>query len=202
MASRKRASVLVGAGMLAGLLAGVVIAQPANQEKPDKRAIYEAVQKMSAPGPEHKYLEPFVGSFTQEILYEAGGGPPVTIEGVATGKWVLGDRFVQMNANSTPREEMRFESINFFGYDTGRKKYTAIGLDTGGTYAVFAEGDYEPRLKTWTLEGETEEPGVGRLPFRFVLQVMPDKSIVHEVLFKLPGSEEYKQVAKTVYRRK
>lgn len=190
-----QASVFVAAG----LVAGIVVAQ---QVKPDKKAIMEAMHQMSAPAPEHQFLQPLVGTFNQTIEYEGGGGEPVFIEGDASGKWVLGNRFVQMNAASNAAEQLKFESIGYFGYDTQKKKFTAVGLDTGGTYAVFAEGDYDPKTKTWTLEGENDEVGIGRVPFRFVIRQMPDETIVHEVLFKLPGSGDFKRVARTVYKKK
>ncbi len=182
-----------------GLVGGVVIAQ---QVKPDKKAIAAELQKMSAPAPEHHNLDPFVGTFDEVIEFEGGGGAPVMVQGDATGAWVLGNRFVQLNAHADNSEQVKFESIGYFGYNTQKKKYFAIGFDTGGTYAVYAEGDYDAANKTWTLLGETDEPAVGKVPIKYVIRAMPDKSITHEVFFKLPDGNDFTKVAKTTYKKK
>lgn len=191
-------ALLVALTLAAGFT-GAVIAQ---QAKPDKKQIQLIVDQMSAPAAEHKLLEPLVGTFAQAIEYTGGGGAPVAVSGEARGKWVLGKRFVNIHAESAPGEEFKFESIAYFGFDTNKKKFTAFGLDTAGTYAVSAEGDYDAAAKRWTLEGESDEPGIGRIPFQFVIALGDNGSWSHEVLFKMPDAQEFNRVAKTVYTRK
>lgn len=191
-------ALLVALTLAAGFT-GAVIAQ---QAKPDKKQIQQIVDQMSAPAPEHRLLDPLVGSFDQSIEYTGGGGVPVAVSGDARGKWVLGKRFVSIHAESAPGEEFKFESIAYFGFDTNKKKFTAIGLDTAGTYAVSADGDYDAANKRWTLEGESDEPGIGRVPFQFVISLGDNGSWSHEVLFKVPDAAEYNRVARTVYTRK
>jgi hypothetical protein len=190
---------LLAALTLVAGLTGAVIAQ---QAKPDKKQIQLLVDQMSATAPEHKLLDPLVGTFAQAIEYTGGGGAPVAVSGEARGKWVLGKRFVNIHAESAPGEEFKFESIAYFGFDTNKKKFTAFGLDTAGTYAVTAQGDYDAEKKRWVLEGESDEPGIGRVPFQFVISLGDNGSWSHEVLFKMPGAQEFNRVAKTVYTRK
>ncbi|MFO0787802.1 MAG: DUF1579 family protein [Phycisphaerales bacterium] len=190
-----QACVLVGVG----LVCGVVIAQ---QARPDKKAIAAELQKISAPAAEHRNFDPFLGSFDEEIEYEGGGGQPVLIEGDASGQWVLGNRFLELNAHADMSEQVKFESIAYFGYNTQKKKYFVVGLDTGGTYPVYAEGDYDASKKTWTLYGENDEPGVGRIPIKFVIQVNDKGGITQEIFTKVAGVDGYQKIAKTVFKRK
>ena len=189
---------------IATLTIGIAITSvvSGNQPKPDKKQIHQIVDQMSAPAAEHKLLDPLVGTFAQAIEYTGGGGAPVAVSGEARGKWVLGKRFVNIHAESAPGEDFTFESIAYFGYDTNKKKFTALGLDTAGTYVVTAQGDYDADKKRWVLEGESDEPGIGRVPFQFVITLGDTGTWSHEVLFKMPGANEYNRVAKTVYTRK
>lgn len=194
---------IAGAIFGVGLYAGARSASPTPEAKaPDKKAIAEMVRRMSAPATEHRVLAALAGTFDQRIEYSAGGGAPVIIEGDAEGGWVLGQRFIRLTARADAGEELKFESVAYFGFDTAKRKYLAIGLDTGGTYAVFAQGDFDAAQKRWVLDGESDEPGIGRVPFQFVITLGDNGSWSHEVLFKMPDADGYSRVAKTVYTRK
>src|SRR3989442_393914 len=94
-------------GILAGVALLVVIAalaigadekakstKPAAAGKMDEKAMMELMAKYSTPGPEHKALEQFVGTWdTTAKMWMAPGAPPQETTGTAENKMTLGGRF-------------------------------------------------------------------------------------------------------------
>ena len=90
----------IGAGVRAGGRWSGLRRGNAQQARPDKKAIAAELQKISAPAAEHHNFDPFLGSFDEEIEYE-GAGTTGADRGDASGQWVLGNRFLELNAPPT-----------------------------------------------------------------------------------------------------
>jgi len=182
----KMARIVAGAAAVV-IAAGFAVSQPEGAPAMDKKTLATMLAQKGAPGEEHKALEALSGSFDAEISFSFGG-PPITSKTTVTSDWVLGKRFIQAESRSTPDEELKMESISYFGFDKRSKKYFWWGIDSTDTYSVFAEGGYDEATRTFTLHGENEEPGMGKVPFKTVIKVeSPDKNST-QILFQMKGA--------------
>jgi hypothetical protein len=89
-------------------------------------ALLKALAEAGKPGPEHKKLEPFVGSWTLTVkLWTDPNQPPAEAKGTVERKWILGGRFVQESAKVQCHGKS-FEGLGLLGYDRAQKKFTAV----------------------------------------------------------------------------
>lgn len=185
-------AVLIGTAAAGACIAGAT-ALPRQQEAApapqgmSKQELARMIAQMSAPGEGHKALEVFVGEADAETTLVMGpGAPPLTVRTVMHGEWVLGGRFVRIVSRPAEGEELPAESISYFGYDTRRGAYFWWGMDTMGTYGVYAQGEYDPATRTFTLLGENEEPGMGVMKFRNTITQHEDGTRSASIHFQAP----------------
>src|SRR4051794_12261608 len=78
------------------------------QTKPGstKQRFAQSVEAQSAPTPEHKALEPFVGDFDQQTKVRLGPGEPIRAHSIGHAQWVMDGRFVRVDSQSAPDEEL------------------------------------------------------------------------------------------------
>lgn len=170
MTPKLTASALILAG---AILTGLAPSQPDNKPAApiDKKMIAAAMATQGLPVDEHKVLESMVGDFDVELrISMMPGQPPMVAHAKASGKWILGNRFIQYSTLPAEGEDLKMESLSTFGYDKRTKKYFWIGIDSTDTYAVFAQGDYDKATQTLTLLGENLEPGQGMVPFKVIIK--------------------------------
>lgn len=179
--------------------------QPQPDAPPDAKAMWLMVEQMSRPGPEHKRLEFMVGTWNVHMKIDMGpvmpGAPAMTSTGTAETKWIIGGRFLQTTTTSTI-DDIKTESMAIHGFDNRKGVYTTYGIDSFGTYAVWADGTFDEASNTLTLVGETEDPTHGKHPFRFVTKITSKDEYVTTIEFKNPESDEwFAMVTNTVTRR-
>ncbi|TWT40926.1 hypothetical protein RAS1_36140 [Phycisphaerae bacterium RAS1] len=153
----------------------------------DKKQIAAMMAMKGQPGSEHKMLDALAGSFDVEIkMSMMPGTPPLVAHAVFEGQWVLGKRFIQTMSKPAAGEELKIESISYFGFDQRTEKYFWWGIDNTDTYSVFAEGEYDETSKTVTLFGENLEQGVGKMKFKVVLKLESADKHTMAVMFQAP----------------
>lgn len=202
--------IVAGALLLTGLLAGVAVSQPeGGAPKMDKKSIAAMIAQKGQPVDEHKILEALVGDADTETKIMLGPGvPPLVLKSSMKSEWVLGKRFVCSKGMPAADEDLKIESISYWGYDKRSKKYFWLGIDSMDTYSVFAQGDYDKDKKTLTVYGENEEEGMGKLPFKNVLDLSKDdsRSMTLWMQFKgAPGADAegwFKVMEMTMNRKK
>lgn len=187
---KTKAALILACGVLIGGLATYAASQPDPAKGPggfSKKQLAEMIAQQGGPREQHKMLDPFVGDFEVESSFSMGPGmPPMVGKSTMKGEWVLGKRFVRSTGTPAAGEELPIESINYFGFDTRKNKYFWWGMDTMGTYGVFAEGDYDAATKTFTLLGENEEPGIGKMTFKTVIECPNNDHRTFQIWFKAP----------------
>lgn len=152
-------------------------------------------QQMAAPGEQHKLLAKLAGNWKFTGKFFMPGQPPMEFAGRSENKLILGDRFLQVNGFSESQNpSLKVQSMTVYGFDKRIGKYTAWGIDTWGTYSVSAAGDYDAQTKTITLSGENEEPGMGKIPFKFILKLIDDAHYSLELHMQYPGMGWQKQM--------
>lgn len=155
----------------------------------DRKSIAAMMEKHGGPAEEHKLLEPLVGDFNVEFrMSMMPGQPPLIARAKGTAKWILGGRFVQAETGPAEGEELKMASQSTFGFDKRSKKFFWIAIDSSDTYSVFAEGDYDKDSRTFTLLGENEEPGMGKVPFKTIIRLVSDDERLFQVWFQFKGA--------------
>ena len=150
-----------------------------------KKKFAEMSEKGSAPGEQHKALAAFVGDFDQISEVRMGPGEPMKANAIGKGHWTMGGRFVEFRSESARDEELKGERLLIYGYDPAIKKFTLYNLDSGSLVATTAIGEYDAASKTFTFEGEKDQPGAGKHPFRWVLKVQKSGEIDQQILVKM-----------------
>ena len=104
------------------------------------------------PGPEHEKLNEAVGTWDATIKGSKGESKGVLMCKLdLNGLWLL-EHF------SADLEGTKFEGRGATGYDTTKKKYVNVWLDTMTTSPMISEGTYDDKTKTLTLKGDMTAP--------------------------------------------
>jgi hypothetical protein len=130
-------------------LAGAARAQ--NEKKEEKKA--DQKMEMPKPGPEHKKLGYFVGTWHMDADMKPGPmGPGGKMTGTSNCSWFSGNyTVVCKDEGKSPMGAMK--GMGIISYDREEKKYTYYGLDNMGM-AEHAYGNVENDVWTYTNEGK------------------------------------------------
>jgi hypothetical protein len=129
--------------------------------------------KIPQPGPEHKVLDPLVGTWHAKVkFYMDPTKPPQESEGMMTREWIMEGRFVQEKYEGKAFGS-NFKGMGLSGYDPQKKKYVGTWVDTLSCSIMISYGDYDAKTKTLTSYSDDIDPYTGlktkgRDVFRFV----------------------------------
>lgn len=210
------AAVLSVLGLLG--IASHVLSQQAKETDPAKQPSPAEMQEMMAkymalakPGPNHKKLDPLVGTWklTLKSWYGGPGSEPTVTQGTATTKWALDGHFILEEVKSEvampgadgKMVRMPFAGMSLLGYDNFRNVYTGVWADSMGTQLLTYVGSASPDGKVFTYYGQMDEPmlGVVGRVVRYVTRVVGDDKHVFE-MYDLHAGENYK-VMEITYER-
>ncbi|MCO6045037.1 DUF1579 domain-containing protein [Aeoliella sp. ICT_H6.2] len=114
-------------------------------------------QEMSAPTPEHKWLDKFVGKWESTSAAPVGpDGGPMECTGTATYRmlgsfWVISDMKGEMPG-------MKFEAVQTIGYDPEAKAYIGTWVDTMMNHLWRYKGHVDKSGNKLLLEAEGPNP--------------------------------------------
>ena len=195
-------------GILAGLALLVVVAalaigadEKAKSTKPaaagamDEKAMMETMAKYSTPGPEHKALEQFVGTWdTNAKMWMAPGTPPQESTGTAENKMALGGRFLEQHYDGTMMGQP-FTGMGYTGYDLYKKEYVGNWMDSMGTTIMRSTGKADPSGKTMTFTGTMDDYMAKKsMPFKEVMKVVDNDHHVFEMWYPGPDGKMFKMM--------
>ena len=173
------------------------------KEDMDKRKS-EAMAKWheyAMPGEGHKVMEQLVGNWDYSLQYwSSHNTPPEESTGTNDVKWILGNRFLEMNVKGTSMGQP-FEGMGILGYDNAKKEYVNTWIDTMGTGMMNATGSYDAETKTMTEKGKYTDPATGEQSFKGVTKFIDKDNFTYEMYISLPGGEEIR-VMKINYTKK
>jgi hypothetical protein len=161
----------------------------------------EDYAKAGQPGPEHKKLEPLVGSWTYTMkMWMDPAKPPMEGNGTAERKWILGGRFVQEENVSESFGE-KFTGIGITGYDNTQGKFTSGWIDSMSTSLMASTGTIDKEGKVLTFTSESLDP-VTKKPVKSkdVIKMESKDKQVSEMYKILDGKEV--KVMELIYTRK
>jgi hypothetical protein len=151
--------------LAAGLTIATASSSAAQDKKapagpPDEKAMMEMMQKAATPGDAHKKLEPFVGTFDAKVkMWMDPSKPPEESAGKAENKWVLGNRWVEMQYEGTFMGQP-FSGIGYTGYDNVTKKYVGTWMDTASTGVMTSSGSMAGKVMNSTAS--MSDPTTGK----------------------------------------
>lgn len=186
------------------LLVALVIAVPLIAEEPKKvssDAMMEMYADMARPVSEHAKLRELTGKWNMTTkLWFNPAEPPRTASGTATGRLILGGRFLELTG-SLKGGGVDADSVTLFGFDRRTSDYTMVGLDTLGTYYITAAGKYDDAAKGIALDGSYLMPPANQeQKYRFVWRSdSPDEHVL-VLHFDVPGGKPM-LVAETILKR-
>lgn len=204
-----KVSVLVIVLVIAG---GVVSSQLISQEKTEAQpqeemdwmAMMGQWQEMNQLGEEHERLKKMAGTWdVQSKMWFAPGMDPVVAQGEAEIKLILGGRYAQQNYEC-PMMGMPYNGMGFEGYDTVKKKYVSIWMDSMGTGIFYSEGTADETGKVFTYIGKMDDPFTGEKdkPMKSIGREINDDKVVFEMYESRPGVGEFKSMELTYTRQK
>jgi Protein of unknown function (DUF1579) len=109
--------------------------------------------QMPKPGPEHKNLEYFVGTWkTNGELHPGPMGPGGKYTGTDKIEWMPGGFFLVSHTQASgPGAMGNVTGLAIYGYDTEKKAYSYDEFNSSGE-AVHATGQFDGKVWTWTSD--------------------------------------------------
>ena len=143
-------------GFALGLLSASLLVPAFSQEgEPmDIAAMMAKAKKYTEPGPAHRSLERFLGSWeTETVLPGTGMDPEV---GRATGRWLMEGRWIALEMEGTLMGSP-IQSFQVLGYDNFKQSYVTSHVSTMDTAMTHSEGDMTPDGKSLLTYGTLDE---------------------------------------------
>jgi len=191
-------------GILAGAALLVVIAalaigadEKAKKTTPagamDEKAMMDLMVKYSTPGPEHKALESWAGSWdTTAKMWMDPSKPPQESKGVAENKMTLGGRFLEQSFEGTMMNQP-FSGKGYTGYDLYKKQYVSTWMDTMGTMIMMATGTADASGKKVTMTGQMDDFMTGKkMDFKETATVIDPDHNMFEMWMTGPDGKMFK----------
>ena len=202
MSTRRSPLTAVAAAALAVAVAAAAVTQQDAQMSPEQQKAMEAWMRYATPGPSHKLLEPFVGSWNVTMtMWEAPGASPYSSQGTSENVWVLGGRFVQQTVAAEMMGQP-FSGIGYTGYDNFKQKFVGTWMDSMGTMVMISSGSADASGKVLTFTAEMDDVVSGRrMSVREVTRVIDHDKHVFEMYGPDKSGKEFRTL-EIVYTRK
>jgi hypothetical protein len=138
---------------------------------------------VSRPGPEHRWLDPLVGSWNVELRWTAKDRAESRTSGTSENRWILDGRFLVCEATSGEGPS-RVDSMTIYGFDGREKRFFSLGLHNLATSHLEPTGSYDPATHSFLLSGKVRDEATGRLlVYRELLRIEgPDRHVLRVYL--------------------
>ena len=195
--------ILTLAGMLALLAATVTAADPqADKKKADLDPGIAAYIKAATPSPQHKLLEPLVGSWAIKVKsWMDPTQPPTESTGHGERKWILGGRFLTDEFHGQFFDQP-FTGLGWTGYDNIQKKFVNSWIDTMSTGIIASQGTCDSTGKVFTYTSEEIDPSSGqKVKGREIVRILDDNQHTATFFKTGPDGKEIKVMEITFTRK-
>jgi len=191
--------------LVLALSLGVGVLSEAEQKEDMEKMKAEYMAKWQAyatPSEGHKVMEQLVGSWDYSLRYwSAPNTPPEVSTGTSDVKWILGNRFLEMDVNGTSMGQP-FEGMGIIGYDNAKKEYVNTWIDNMGTGMMNATGTYNAETNTMTETGTYTDPMSGEQKFKGVTKFVDADSFTYEMYTYAPDGSEFRNMKINYIRKK
>ena len=207
---------LCSAGLVCALISPIALTAIGQDDEgaftaplPGHQPDMEAMQAAMTPGPQHAFLQRFVGEWdvVMKVYFNGPDGPAAESTGTSTFESVLDGRFVQERSSidfampgSPP---MKLDGMGLRGYDNHRNLYTGTWADNLNSHILFFSGTPSEDGRTLTMYGEMDEPGLA-MTGRHVqyITTLTDEDHISLTINDLAVSPEYTVIEMSYTRRK
>ncbi len=149
-------------------------------------------QEAPKPGPEHEVLKQMVGNWDLTMSFggmESKGSVVYQME--VGGLWLVGNLKSELFG-------AKYTGKGLDTYDSSKKKYVGIWIDSMGTSPMILEGTYDKETKTMTMSGDG--PGMDGKPTQYKsVTVFKDANTMNFSMYVAGGKEPEFTI---VYKRK
>jgi hypothetical protein len=176
-----------------GLLAALLLARPASAAEPEFTP--------PKPGPEHEILKKLEGTWNATVKASMEPGkPPQESKGTMVYKMVCGGLWLSSEFEGEFGGQ-KFQGRGLDTYDTGKKKYTMVWVDSMATTPMIGEGSYDKEARTMTFTSDYPGPDGKLVKHKIVSKLIDDDNA--EMKMSIPDKDGKDQVMMTItYKRK
>ena len=155
----------------------------------------EDLADLTVPGEPHELLAGTVGDWSLTIrIWTAPDTEPVETSGTATGRWILGDRFVETKYQGTVMDR-EFEALKIEGYEKASSEYVTTWRDNLGTYTMIFRGRCDTTCLTRTMMADFLDPvSASKLKIKGVTTLAEDEGYTYESFVVTPDGKEFKNM--------
>jgi len=167
-----------------------------------KNLFQQYTEKYGPPGPEHKLLEPLVGSWHAKVnCWMDPTQPAQASDGTLVRKSIMGGRFVQEDYDGKMMDQP-FQGLGILGYDRAKKQFVTTWIDSISTAIQHSHGTYDESAKTWTFRHEDDCPITGnRVRMRDTLRIVSADEQQMEMYRQLGDEKEVKMMEIVLTRK-
>lgn len=183
--------ILSGAACLALLPVTV-----AAQDELDPAKMAEVMAKYGSPGPEHKLLRSWVGTWKVESKYwMAPDGKPMTSSGESKCRMLLKGRYLSEHFSAESPEMGKLEGWGTMAYDRLEQEFVQTWIDSMSTGMMVSRGKLSGDGSTIEMHNEQKCPmTMQMLKHRFVSHIKDPKRHKLEMFVTYPGKPEFKSM--------
>jgi hypothetical protein len=118
----------------------------------------ESLSDLTVPGEPHELLAGTVGDWDLSILiWATPDTEPVESTGSATGRWILGDRFVETTYEGEAMGRP-FEALKIEGFEKATQEYVTTWRDNLGTHTMIFRGKCGITCEVRTMMADFVDP--------------------------------------------
>ena len=162
----------------------------------------ETLTDLTIPGKPHELLEGTVGDWDLTIrVWTAPDTEPVESSGSASGRWILGERFVE-TAYAGEVMGRQFEALKIEGFEKATKEYVTTWRDNLGTYTMIFRGKCGTTCETRTMMADFIDP-VSSTPLKIkgVTTLIEEGGYTYESYVVTTDGGEFKNMELVAERR-
>jgi hypothetical protein len=173
----------------------------ATETQVDLKAELEKAKKYTAPGPNHKELERFLGQWDTETRLMLPT-PTQPEKGTASYSWLMEGRWVKGESSGTMMG-MPIRTFGILGYDNFKMSYVTANVNSFDTTLTTSEGDMDPSGKAILSYGTLDEYLTGEHDkmVKYVWRFLSADEMILEV-HDLPIGEKNTQVIEIRFKRR
>jgi hypothetical protein len=154
-------------------------------------------QELPQPGPEHEMLKQNEGTWTAVIKMSDG----TESQGEMTSKMECGGFWLVTNFEGD-FGGLKFQGKGMDGYDTQKKKFVSVWVDSMTTAPMMLDGTYDEKAKTLTMKGEAQGPDGKPTKHRLVTKYKDRDHQTFEMFMNGPGGDETSMMTIEYTRKK
>lgn len=138
--------------------------KPAQPTRPDAQggmqeelaAAMAKAAKYIRPGPNHRFLERFLGTWETGTRIFMGPEPTPAEKGTVTGSWLMEGRWLKLEGTGSMMG-MTVRTFTLLGYDNFKQSFVSSAVSSADTAMNEAEGDLDPSGEVLLMYGTLDE---------------------------------------------